>query len=207
MLAEVERIASGREDGVDRHLADRAMVRMVHPLVVDEQDGGVVRHDHLRPERSNRVRDPLPQAQRRLDLPVRLVEELDAVDADLGGGRSLLALPQLREGRDIGGRVVAALVAARREQVANGRSLADPARNRAGGAELDVIGMRRDDKDALGGGQLIVRHRTAVMLAVRPARRSACPLEQTQNLGRCPTLRRSPAQNAKGSRDDTARQA
>ena len=56
---------------------DRAMVGMVDPLVVDEQDGRVVGHDDLRAERADRVRDPLAQAQRRLDLPVRLVEEVD----------------------------------------------------------------------------------------------------------------------------------
>ena len=119
VLAEVERVACGREDGVDGRLADGAMIGMVDPLVVDEEDGRVVGHDDLGPERPDGARDALAQAQRRLDLAVGLVEEVDALDPDLGGRRALLALAQDHESVDIGRGVVAALVAARDEQVAD----------------------------------------------------------------------------------------
>ena len=112
-------------------------------------------------------------AQRWFDLPVGLVEELDPVDADLRRRGALLSLPELGKGRDVGGRVVAALVAARGEEVANERALADPASDRAGCAELDIVGMRRDDEDAVGSRQLSSGIGSAVILTVRPARRSA----------------------------------
>ncbi len=36
------------------------------------------------------------------------------------------------------------------------------------GAELDVVGVRRHDEDAFGGGQRVVRHRRAAIVAVGP---------------------------------------
>src|SRR5918992_5612425 len=113
VLAEVERVARRREDRIDGRLSHRPMIGMVHPLVVDEQHGRVMGHDDLGLELANDTRDPLAQLERRLHLAVGLVEELDAVDADLGGRGALLPLPQLCERHRIGARIVAALVAAR----------------------------------------------------------------------------------------------
>ena len=55
VLSEVQRVAGGREDGVDRGQADRAVVRVVDPLVVDEEDGRVVGHDDGRAGRRESI--------------------------------------------------------------------------------------------------------------------------------------------------------
>ena len=159
LLGEVERVARGRKDRVDGGLADGAVVRVVDPLVVHEQHGRVVRHHHVGAELANRPGQAPAEGERRLDLAVGLVEEVDGIDADLGRRGSLLALAKLGKGRHIGVRVVAALVAARDDEVAGARALGDPARHRSGAAELDVVGMRGHDEDAFGGLELVVRHR------------------------------------------------
>jgi hypothetical protein len=141
---------------------------MVDPLVVDEQDRRVVGHDDLWPIGADGPRDLLAQPQRRLHLPIRLVEEVDARHADLGRRSPLLALALHDEGVDVGRRIVAPLVAARDEEVADVGALGDPARHRAGGAELDVVWVGGNDENALRSGQLVVRHRLRPILATQP---------------------------------------
>src|SRR5688500_9952170 len=161
MLAKVERVAGGGKDGIDGALADGAMIGMVDPFVVHEEHRRVMRHHDLRAEGSNGVGEALAKPERWLNLAVRLVEEIDALDPDLGRGGALLLIAQADEFMDVGVRIVGALVAARDKQVPDGCTLDDPSSDGPGRAELDVVGMGGDDEHAFGGGQLVVRHRVA----------------------------------------------
>jgi hypothetical protein len=102
VLREVERVARGGKDGIDHHRADRPMVRVVHPLVVDEEDRWIVAHHDLGSKLPDRPGDALPEPQARLHLPIRLAQEVDPGHPDLGGGGPLLLLPQGGQGRWIG---------------------------------------------------------------------------------------------------------
>ena len=162
VLREVERIARGREDRVDRHLPDRTMVRVVHPLVVHEQHRWIVASSRspVSP-RANGVRDALAKGERSAP-PGRRGHR---------GSRRRPHRPAAAAARCSRSRMRGEL---RRASVAGS---SDPPCRRAsrGGngtsapswtqratvpaaPELDVVGMGRHHQDAFGGGEAVTWH-------------------------------------------------
>src|SRR5439155_20444803 len=83
----------------------------------------------------------------------------DVVDADALGRRFLLGPPDAGDLRARDGRVEAAGVAVGHHAVRDSDTGVGPAAHRPGGAEVDVVGMSRDDGDAAREG--LVDHPSA----------------------------------------------
>jgi len=116
-----------------------------------------VGRQQLRVEREQSVRAVLAelarqgpaQVERVDDLAVHPAEEVHVGDANGCRGRLLLTLAEGAVFLGADARVLPALLAAGDADVADGPPLVDPAGDCAGGAEVDVIGMREDRQSPL----------------------------------------------------------
>src|SRR5690606_30805616 len=128
-------------DGVEGGLADHAVVDHV-VVPAGERLAVVDRDHHVRAVAADRGRDVAAQRHPVLDQAVRVVEELHDVDADLGGRRALLGLPQRPA---FGGREsVDARLPAGDEEVGDLAALRRPPGDGGRTAVLQVVGMGHD---------------------------------------------------------------
>ena len=150
-----ERVAGVRIDRVQGRLARSEVVgvRGADPLPVPL--GGLL-HQPLRSYLADHPRDVAAQLVGDRQLAVAIAQEPHVVDPDGGRRRRLLGPPDPRDLRPWNGRVEAASVTVRDHQVRHLEAGRDEAGDRAGGSEVDVVGMGGDHEHAFDGG--VVEH-------------------------------------------------
>src|SRR6185437_1125724 len=142
-----ERVARIRVDGGQRGFADRAVIRVrdAQPVPVDLRG----RREHpLRAYAADLAADVAAQLDAGRDPTVRVAEEREVLHAELGRRGLLLGLAE-RAHLGARGVVEAARVAGGADAVRDLHALGDPACDRAGSAEVDVVRMGDDDQRTL----------------------------------------------------------
>ena len=110
--------------------------------------------DAFGPDDPDHARQVASKRHRELEGTVGVREKVQVGDADLGGGLPLLGLTDLRKRRQVDRRIGAPGRPVGHDAVGDVDALFRPRRHRAGGAEVDVVGMRRDDEDPRGVAHL-----------------------------------------------------
>ena len=182
--------------------ADRPMVGVVQ-AAPDRPRVGAAGHHQLRAAPADDGGDVPPERQAVLHHAVGIVQELDIVDPDLGGPGPFLRLPNGAAFRRV--QRVDAGLAGGDQQVADRLAGRGPRRHRAGGAVLQIVGMRRDAQRAgpvVGEGFQVVGHPCSV--AAAGGGRLPRPVGGGAGTGRVPGVglaaqRRSPAMSAAAS--------
>lgn len=107
-------------------------------------------HD-IRPAATDHLRQLTAEGDVHLHLAIPVLEERHLLDAQRVGRRALLRAARGDEplGRRVG--IVAALVAAGRQDVLRAVAARDEARDGAGAEELGIVGMREDDHHPRAG--------------------------------------------------------
>jgi len=133
------------ENGVQHGTAGDAVV-----AVPDVAAVGIGGDDELGPEGADLADEGLAQVRGLVDTLIRVAQEDDLAYAqDPGGGPLFVLADPDQLGRiEIG--IGAALVAVGDHHIDDGLSLADHLGNRAGGTELGIIGVGRNDQDICG---------------------------------------------------------
>ena len=144
VLREIVRVAREREDGVQSHEADGAMVAVVEAAITVPGD------QDMRPDLADGAHQKLAQLRPVLHEAVRHAQKNAAVDTKLARGSLLLCFPQGGEVMRRQGLVLRALVAAGDEAKNDLPAVLGQRRGRAAAGELDVIGVGHHDQDPLG---------------------------------------------------------
>jgi hypothetical protein len=103
----------------------------------------------LRPDLADDPADVAAELEARHQLAVRVAQEAHVGDADLLRRGALLVLPDAGDVLARDGRVEAARVAVRAEQVRHLDALVDPGRDRRRRAEVDVVRVGHDGQCSL----------------------------------------------------------
>jgi hypothetical protein len=125
------------------------MVDVLHEPVLVDDHRGIHGHDGIGLEAANDAHQLLAQCQVVLEGAVRAVQEVDPFVADdLCCGT--LFRPRVRASSSgVRRRIVRPSVAARAAHHARDRTRANPARHRAGDAEVGIVGVGDDHEDAV----------------------------------------------------------
>jgi hypothetical protein len=145
-------------DRAQRHLTGRDVVGVVDVALVGDAEPRIHREDHVGLVDADLARDVLAHLERRIEVAVLVAQEDDVLHAEDLRGLALLRVSHVAQlvARHV--RVLRTRCAVRDHAVRDLDARLGPLRDRAGHAELGVIGMRIDDHRPLDLEVLVEAH-------------------------------------------------